>query len=156
MRNSALFEEFRLSKTSYSGTSQSSKCPPNAVFCCISGTCFFKAESLFRVEFLIYRAFPSDGSRRYVLSILKTSGGSHAQMPWKQGSNHLQTLMSRKCPFSNKTNPHLQIPGFRVYWQHREFGIFPFFHMSVCFEWWNLRCLEPRDSNHGSLAILNR
>ena len=27
----------------------------------------------------------------------------------KQGSNHFQTLLSRKCPFSNKTNPHLQI-----------------------------------------------
>ena len=55
--------------------------------------------------------FPSDGLERYVLSILMTSGGSQAQTPLKRGSNHLQTLMSRKYPFSKKTNPHLQIPS---------------------------------------------
>ena len=61
-----------------------------------------------------YWAFPSDGSRRYGLSIHTTSRGAQAQMPLKQGSNHLQRLMSRRCPFSNKTNPHLQIPGRRI------------------------------------------
>ena len=64
------------------------------------------------VKMLVFRAFPSDGLRRYVLSIpTTTSGGSQPQMPLKQGSNRLPKLMSRRCPFSSKTNPHLQIPG---------------------------------------------
>ena len=68
----------------------------------------------FRVRFASLKklkADPSDGLRRYVLASLTTSGASQTQMPLKQGSNHLQTLMSRKYPFSNQTNPHLQIPG---------------------------------------------
>ena len=59
------------------------------------------------------RAFPSDGMRRYIWSVLMKSEGSQTQMPSKQGSNN---LMSRKCPFSNKTNPHVQISGKDSVW----------------------------------------
>ena len=47
--------------------------------------------------------------RRYVLSILMRSGGSRAQMPWNQGLNHLQTLTSRKCPFSNRGRANREV-----------------------------------------------
>ena len=77
------------------------------------------------------RVFPSDGLRRYVLSILTTSGGSQAQMPLKQGSNHLQTLVSRKCPFSNKTNPHLQPPGRKTFNQGRRRNLNPNFLVRI-------------------------
>ena len=57
------------------------------------------------------RAFPSDGLRRYVCPFPRHQEDHNPQMPLKQGSNRLPKVMSRRCPFSSKTNPHLEIPG---------------------------------------------
>ena len=75
----------------------------------VVGKALKEAEAREQSQYI--EVFPSDGLRRYGLSILTTSGGSQVQSPLKQGSNQLHTLVSRKCPFSNKTNPHLQPPG---------------------------------------------